>query len=180
MWRRRGSKGLRKGRRPRVRVRLKEYKAAGYLKKRMMMMAFRMSRQPRGRASRRRKRREIKVRALLRRHRGLQRQRKQARQRQVWVWKPNHGLHPFRQMSSKQLASFLVQQPLVRERNCLWPSSTYRVQIHHQEKLRRLVPALLWGQQQCQKKHQHQQKACRELRQQQQGRGPITRISICQ
>jgi hypothetical protein len=34
------------------------------------------------------------VRALLRRHRGLQRKRKQAQQRQVWVWKPNHGLHP--------------------------------------------------------------------------------------
>jgi hypothetical protein len=47
-----------------VRARLKEYKAAGYLKKRMMMMAFRMSRQPRGRASQRRKRPEIKVRAL--------------------------------------------------------------------------------------------------------------------
>jgi hypothetical protein len=30
-----------------VRVRLKEYKAAGYLKKRMMMMAFRLGRQPR-------------------------------------------------------------------------------------------------------------------------------------
>jgi hypothetical protein len=37
--RRRGSKALRKGRRPRVRVRLKEYKAAGCLKKRMMMIA---------------------------------------------------------------------------------------------------------------------------------------------
>jgi hypothetical protein len=60
----------------------------------MMMMAFRMSHQPRRRKSRRTKRREIKVRTLLRRHRGLQRQRKQARQRQVWVWKPFHGLHP--------------------------------------------------------------------------------------
>jgi hypothetical protein len=125
--RRGGSKGLWKGRRPRVRVRLKEYTAAGYLKKRMMMMAF-QSRQPRGRASRRRKRREIKVRALLRRHRGLQRQRQQALQRQVWVWKPNHGLHPWRQMSSKQLlASCLVQQPgeeLFMAKFNLWPSDT--------------------------------------------------------
>ena len=64
---------------------------------------FRMSRQRRRRASRRKKRREIKVRALLRRHRGLQRQRKQARQRQVGVWKLNHALHPCSQMSSKQL-----------------------------------------------------------------------------
>jgi hypothetical protein len=61
-----------------------------------------MSRHRKGRASRRKKRREVKVRALLRRHRGLQRQRKQARQRQAWVWKPNHGLHPCMQMSSKQ------------------------------------------------------------------------------
>jgi inhibitor of KinA sporulation pathway (predicted exonuclease) len=45
---------------------------------------------------------------------------------------------------------------------------------------RPLVAALLWRQQKCQKKHQHQQKACRELRQQQQGQGPVTRISICQ
>jgi hypothetical protein len=37
----------------------------------LMMMAFQMSRQPRGRARRRKKRREIKVRAFLRRHRGL-------------------------------------------------------------------------------------------------------------
>jgi hypothetical protein len=35
--------------------------------------------------------------------------------------------------------------------------------MYHQEKPRRLVQPLLWGQQQCQKKHQHQQKACREL-----------------
>jgi hypothetical protein len=63
-----------------VRVRLKEYKAAGYLKKRMMMMAFRMSRQPRGGAAKRtRKREEIKEPAFVRRLRGLQRQRKQAR-----------------------------------------------------------------------------------------------------
>ena len=38
-----------------MRVRLKEYKTTAYLKKRMMVMSFRMSRQPRGRASRRRK-----------------------------------------------------------------------------------------------------------------------------
>jgi hypothetical protein len=31
MWRGKGSKGLQKGRRPRVRVRLKEYKSADYL-----------------------------------------------------------------------------------------------------------------------------------------------------
>ncbi len=48
------------------------------------------------------KKAEIKVRALLRRHRGLQRQRKQARQRQVGVCKPNHVLHPCRQVSIKQ------------------------------------------------------------------------------
>jgi hypothetical protein len=39
---------------------------------------------------------------------------------------------------------------------------------------------VLWGQQQCQKKHQHQQKACRELRQQQQGQGSVSRISPLQ
>jgi hypothetical protein len=40
-----------------------------------------------------------------------------------------------------------------------------------------LVPPLLRGQKQCQKKHQHQQKACRELRQQLQGQGSVSRIS---
>ncbi len=59
--RRGGSKGLRKGRRPRIRVRLKEYKTVVYRKKRMMMVTFRMSRHPSERASRRRKRRQIKV-----------------------------------------------------------------------------------------------------------------------
>jgi hypothetical protein len=59
------------------------------------------------------------------------------------------------------------------ERHCLWPSSTSRRRIHHQEKPRPLVPPLLWGQQQCQKKHQ--QKACRELRRQ--GQGSVSRIS---
>jgi hypothetical protein len=78
-WRRsRGSKKLRKGRRPGLR--LEGYKAAGCHKKRMMKMTFRISRQPRGGAAKRtRKRQEIKEPALVRRRRGLQRQRKQAR-----------------------------------------------------------------------------------------------------
>jgi len=50
----RGRKGLRKGTRC-----LKEYKTTDCLKKRMMMMAFRMSCQPGGRASRKRKGQEI-------------------------------------------------------------------------------------------------------------------------
>ena len=76
--RRRGSKKLRKGRRPGLR--LKGYTAAGCRKKRMLKMTFRMSRQPRGGAAKRtRKREEIKEPALVRRGRGLQRQRKQAR-----------------------------------------------------------------------------------------------------
>jgi hypothetical protein len=41
--------------------------------------------------------------------------------------------------------------------------------MHHQEQQRLLHAPLIWGLQQRQKKHQHQQKACRELRQQQQG-----------
>ena len=55
---------------------------------------------------------------------------------------------------------------------------TYLVQIHHQEKLRKLVPPLFWDQNQCHKKHQHQQKTYRELRHQEQGQGPVTRLSI--
>eukprot|EP00001_Collodictyon_triciliatum_P109472 19222_3 len=77
----------------------------------MIKMTCRMSRRPRGGAAKRtRKWEEIKEPALVRRRRGLQRQRKQAR-RQVWAWKPSHGLHRCRQMSSK-LLSCLLQQPL--------------------------------------------------------------------
>jgi len=47
----RGSKKLRKGRRPGLR--LKGYQAAGCHKKRMVKMTFRMSRQPRGEAAKR-------------------------------------------------------------------------------------------------------------------------------
>ena len=138
----------------RLRLRLKEYTAAAcYLKKRRRMMAFRMSRQPRGRANPRRNRQEIKMPALPRRPRGLQRQRKQAQQRKVWVWKPNQ---PLRITLSMRNHSF-------------WPSSTCRRRMYHQEQLG--PTPLLWARQRHQKKNQHQQKACRELRHQHQQHG---------
>ena len=70
--------------------------------------------------SRRRKSQDIKVPVLL--SRGLQRQIKQSRQQQVWVGKRNHDLHPSRQVLSK-LVSCLLQEPLLRERDCSCPSS---------------------------------------------------------
>jgi hypothetical protein len=49
------------------------------------------------------------------------------------------------------------------------PGLNFHLRVHHQEQQRLLHAPLTWGLQQRQKKHQHQQKACRELRQQQQG-----------
>jgi hypothetical protein len=73
-----GSKKLRKGRMPGLR--LKGYKAAGCHNKRILKIASRMSRQTRGPAAKRtRKREKIKEAALVRRSRGLQGQMKQAR-----------------------------------------------------------------------------------------------------
>ena len=130
----------------RLRLRLQQYKTAACYRR---MMAFRMSRQPRGRANPRRNRQEIKMPALPRRPRGLQRQRKQAQQREVWVWwKPNH---PLRITLSMRNHSF-------------WPSSTCRRRMYHQEQLG--PTPLPCARQRRQKKNQHQQKARRELRHQ--------------